>query len=180
MNGERRPVGIIRTLPWYGVPDAKHDGDEKTKALEGSALIWIFALIFFCSLLFPFFKKVDVLKCLNKMAFAGSVEVNHIHCQVVIPYRLIFAVNIPIDRTQDSPKSGIAEPQIVSKLVSDFYSGVIGHDSGTVGRQETHANIAVIIVRKVETVFGSVFSWPPEEIAMRGFQGFRYVYEELW
>lgn len=30
----KRPTGIIRTLPWYGAPDSKHSDPAKTKAFN--------------------------------------------------------------------------------------------------------------------------------------------------
>ncbi len=34
MKSGERPTGIIRTLPWYGAEDGKHDAAEKTKAYD--------------------------------------------------------------------------------------------------------------------------------------------------
>jgi hypothetical protein len=134
MKNGRRPTGIIRTLPWFGAEDSKHNDTEKGKA---------------------YLRMIRAIKAIEAgkldyfyVAMAQQPTQDVLHCYLLVGGKVRVRCNI----------SGY--------IAGDQLGEVTCWDDS-----ERRANWWAMLTGPV--------SWPPEEIKMRGFQGFRYT-EDLW
>jgi hypothetical protein len=131
---QKRPVGIIRTLPYFGAGDTEEEG-AKRKAYRR---------------MMDSFRHADRSNTgFVRVAFAQKPTQEVLHCYINVGGKIRLRANL-----------------------SHWEIGTGEKVQSWDGHDLSNAKYWAILTGPV--------SYPPEPIAKRGTQGFRYVYEDLW